>query len=212
MKLAVSLTLLLALSAPLALAKDKKKNEPPAVFSTARYVYIQCEDGDVMNHSLFPEDREAILNAQDAVRDWNRYSITLNRKDADLVFIVRKGRLVAARVGGDIGIGNPPDIGGGGVSYPNRNPVGPGNTNPGNPGSGRTSTSEGIGGRGEAGPTDDTLRIFISTPDGKLTGPIWSREMKEGLDSPDVLLIRALKESVERAYPPQPASPPAKQP
>lgn len=208
MKSPKSIAVLLALVAPLALAKDKKKDTLPAVFSNAHYVYVQCEDGDIMKPGLFPEDRDAIANVQDALKDWNRYSLTLDRKDADLIIIVRKGRLAAAQARGDIGVGRPPDIGG---SFPSRNPAGPGNTDPGRTPD-RTDTVDSLGARGEVGPNDDTLRVFALTPQGKLSGPLWSREMKDGLDAPDVSLLRALREAVDRSYPPQSARPPASPP
>ena len=56
MKLFISIAICVALAAPLALAKDKKKSTLPAIFSNARYVYVQAEDGDIMKPGLFPED------------------------------------------------------------------------------------------------------------------------------------------------------------
>ena len=53
------------------------------------------------------------------------------------------------------------------------------------------------------------MRIFMLTPEGKRMGPIWMREMTNGLDAPSVMLLQQLKEEVEKAYPP---TPPAKQP
>lgn len=205
MKIVTSVALALMLTAPLALAKDKKKKDLPAVFESARFVYVQAEDGDVMDPRLFPEDRDAISDVQDMLRDWNRYSVTLNRRDADLVFIVRKGRLAGAQGHGGVGIGGGPGLSGG--TYPgSRNPAGPGNPN-------GDRTDRGpytdIGARGEAGPPDDTLRIFMVKPDGGLGGMLWAREMKDGLDAPSVQLVRALRQEVDRAYPPQSASQPA---
>jgi hypothetical protein len=205
MKFVKSIAILLALAAPLALAKSKKKDTLPAFFANARFVYVQAEDGDIMKPGLFPEDRDAIANVQDALREWNRYSLTMHRNEADLIFIVRRGRLAAAQLHGGVGVGSPTGIGG---SYPNRNPAGAGNSNPGsNPD--RADNVDAIGARGEAGPADDTLRVFSLTPEGKLSGPLWSREMKDGLDAPEVVLLRFLRDAVDRDYPPQPASPPA---
>lgn len=213
MKLLKSAAILLAFAAPVALAKDKKKNNVPAVFNTAHFVYVQAEDSDIMNPSLFPEDRDAISNVQEGVRDWKRYVVTLNRGDADLVFIVRKGRLAAAQTRGDIGVGNGPIMTG---SYPGGRPGGPGNPgsagNPGDPNSdrmGNIGSYQGVGARTDVGPEDDILRVYSLTPDGKLNGPLWSREMKDGLDKPNVLLLRALRDAVDRAYPPQTAGQPA---
>ena len=96
MKLIPSVALALGLAAPLALAKDKKKKDVPAILNTARFVYVEAEDGDIMNPRLFPEDREAIADVQDELRDWKRYAVALKQSDAELVMVVRKGRLVAA--------------------------------------------------------------------------------------------------------------------
>jgi hypothetical protein len=217
MKLVKCTAILLALAAPVALAKDKNKNKVPAVFNTARFVYVQAEDGDIMNPGLFPEDRDAISNVQDGVRDWKRYALTINRRDADLVFIVRKGRLAAAQIHGDVGVGTGPVMAG---SYPrNGGPGAPGN--PGNPGSagnpgdptndrmGNMGPYQGVGARTDVGPTDDLLRVYTLTPEGKLVGPLWSREMKDGLDEPNVPLLQTLREAIDRAYPPQAAAQPA---
>lgn len=207
MKLVKFTAVLLGLAAPLALAKDKKKSNIPAAFNTAHYVYVQAEDGDIMNPGLFPEDRDAISNVQEGLREWKRYDVTINRKDADLIFIVRRGRLTAAQSRDNVGAGNAP-VGG---SFPNRNPAGPNNPNPGlgNDDSDRMGTAPGIGVRTELGPSDDLLRVFMRTPDGKLSGPVWAREMKDGLSAPSVTLLRVLRDAVDRAYPPQSPDQPA---
>jgi hypothetical protein len=204
MKIVKFVAVLLALAAPIALAKDKRKdNKPSALFSTARFVYVQAEDGAAFNPNLLPEDREAIGNVEDALADWKRYVVTDNRSEADLVIIVRKGRAVSTR--GTVTAGAPSQIGG---SYPGRTPGDP--ADPGDPNRGGM-VGRGIGVGTEAGLPDDTLRVFSITPDGKLSSsPIWWREMKDGLDAPEVILFRSLRTDVERAYPPQPA--PAKKP
>jgi hypothetical protein len=204
MKLFKSIALCVALVAPLALAKDKKKDTLPVIFSNARYVYVQAEDGDIMKPGLVPEDRDAIANVQDALKNWHRYALTLNRKDADLIIIVRKGRLASVQLNGGIGVGATPGVGG---SYPNRNPTGPGNANP-----DRNDTVETVGAKSEVGPNDDILRVYSLSPQGSLSGPFWSNEMKDGLDVPDVPLLRSLRAAVDHAYPPQPVSAPVGQP
>ena len=166
MKMLIRAALVLLLAGSVANAKDKKKSGLPAAFEHARYVYVQSEDGDIMKPGLFPEDRQAIADVEDAVKDWQRYAVTLNRKDADLVFIVRKGRLAGVQPYGGVGIGNaPPNVSIGG--NPNRNPAGPNNPN-GDPG----GNSAEIGTRGEMGPADDLLRVYALTPDGRLSGPL----------------------------------------
>jgi len=186
--LSVSLTHLLS-----AHAKGKKRAEISSVFANAHYVYVQAVDGDIMNPEVYPEDRNAISNVQQALRDWSRYAITTERSQADLVFVVRKGRLVGLEGRGGIG------------SQPYPGAQGPGQVP--QPGTG-TAGSVGVG--TQVGPDEDVLRVFTLATDGKLNGPLWTREMLDGLDAPAVLLVRQLKEAVEAAYPSQPAPPSSK--
>ena len=198
MKLRKRVAFLLLLVAPFAMAqqKSKKHSDVPAVFSNARFVYVQAEDGDIMRPGLYPEDREAIFDVQQGIRDWNRYAVATRREDADLIFIVRKGRIAGAQ--GRIGVsgGSPRQPG---APLPGSDPR-------------QDGIGTSVGAAGEVGPPDDLLRVFTQTPDGKLTGPLWSREMKDGLDKPSVLLLQQLKQAVEHAYPPVPPPQPAQNP
>ena len=120
LKLAAPLILCLLV---LNLAHSKpKKPDLPAVFQNAKYVYVEAVDGDILKPGLFPEDRHAISDVQDSLREWKRYAIALSRKDADLVFVVRKGRLAAAQVHGGISAGSP-QVGGPGASPVPARPV-----------------------------------------------------------------------------------------
>jgi hypothetical protein len=195
MKFRKTIGVLLVLFVPLVAvhSKGKKRSEISALFANAHYVYVQAEDGDMMKPGLYSEDREAISNVEQAVRDWNRYAITTERGDADLVFVVRKGRLLGAQVQGGISAGPP--------SRPGSQ--GPGQQLP------QAGNSEGVGVGTEVGPADDILRVFTLT-NGKLNGPLWSREMQDGLAKPGVLLVRQLKEAVESSYPAQTAPSPPK--
>src|ERR1700730_2916357 len=51
-------------------------------------------DGDIFNPHLLAEDRQAIMDVQNALRAWNHEVVTLKRQDIELVFIVRKRRTV----------------------------------------------------------------------------------------------------------------------
>ena len=186
LKLAVPL-LVCFLIVTLAQSKPKKP-DVPAVFQNARYVYVEAVDGDLLKPGLYPEDRQAITDVQASIRAWNRYAIALNRNEADLVIVVRKGRLAGAQLHGGIsggtrsqpGQAQNPDSAGGPIIQGGR------------------STEVGAG--GEVGPEEDLLRIYIQN-DGKLTGVVWSREQDGGLDAPAVQLIAQLKAAVEHAYP-----------
>lgn len=167
----------------LAHAKPKKP-DVPAIFKNARYVYVEAIDGDVLNPRLLPEDRQAIYNVEQSLRKWKRYALTLNRNEAELVFVVRKGRMASLGVHG-------------GVSAGSRVP--PGQPGP-VPGEGRTSE---IGARGEVGPPDDLLRVQLQDQ-GQLTTIVWYRSVDKGLDAPDVELMKELRVAVDKAYPQAP--------
>jgi len=204
-RLAATLVLCL-LGFNIAHAKPKKP-DVPAVFQTAKYVYVQAEDGDALRPGLYPEDRQAIYDVENKIRDWKRYAITINRDEADLVFIVRKGRLAAAQ--GQLGVGNIPRPQPG--QYPSQNPgQGPSQGPGAGPGPNQGGMSESVGVGTEVGPSDDLLRVFILTGDKKLSGPVWAHELHRGLDAPMVRLVEQLKAAVEKAYPPTPAPDPNK--
>lgn len=174
---------LLVLIPTLATARNKpKKPALPAVFGHARYVYVEATDGNIMNPNLYPADRQAISDVRHAIQNWHRYTLTFERSQAELVFVVRKGRLASAKVGVDIG--NRP-ISQGAQIPPGQQP----------------GTAVGVGVGGEAGPRDDLLWVCLLEPDGKLSNPLWARKAPHGLESPDVPLFQQFKRAVDSAYP-----------
>jgi hypothetical protein len=176
----------------LAQQKNKKHSGVSAVFMNARYVYVESPEGDITRPELYPEDRQAISDVENGVQNWNRYAVTIGREQADLVFVVRKGRTLGEQNRVGISAGPRPQ----GPPTQNRQP-------------GQVQDPDGIGVASEVGPSDDLLQVFTTNPDGKLIGPIWMQEMKDGLDGPSVPLLWQLRSAVERAYPSQP---PAKKP
>jgi hypothetical protein len=163
-------------------AKPKKQTVPPALFSKARYVYVEATDGDAFTPGLLPEDRQAIFDVQDGLRRWNRYALTERRSQADLVFVVRKGRIASADAHVGISVGN----------HPANSGVSPGNT----------SQQENNAGAGvEVGPPDDLLDIYTLDPQGRLSGPIWMKSEADGLRSPGLPLFTEIESAVDSAYP-----------
>ena len=197
MKRCTAIALLLILIPVLGVAQKKssKHSEVPAVLQYAHFVYVEALDGDAMKPGLFPEDRRAIFDVQDALRDWNRYTLANRREEADVVLVVRKGRIagVQARVGVSVGPGTP----GSQTSSRTQGQVGEGPAGEGN--------GVSAGAEGEAGPENDMLRVYL-VHDGELIGPVWTREIPDGLDAPGVVLVRQLRAAVERAYPSQPTA------
>ncbi len=183
------ITLLLLLMPALATiqAKPKKPYKLPAVFEQARYVYVEAVDGQEFDPRLEPDDREAIADVDKALYDWNRYIVTTRRDQAELIFVVRKGRLAAATLGGQVS--SAPPIG------PGRPGAGPG------PGSG-------IAVGGEVGPPDDFLEVYLPNPNEARGALLWQRALPDGLNPPQLMLFKQLKDEIERTYPAPPKAPP----
>jgi hypothetical protein len=189
----IALFLVLIPAFGLAQHKTKKPSNLSVVFQSARYVYVESADGDMMKPGLYPADRQAISDTEDGLRDWSRYALTTRRQQADLVLVVRKGRIANAQGHGGISVG---------TRTQQSNPA------PGRP-PGQAADADEIGAASEMGPADDMLRVYTVNTDGKLSSPIWTQEMKDGLDAPAIPLLQQLRAAVERAYPNPPATKPA---
>ncbi|HEV2484761.1 MAG TPA: hypothetical protein VGT08_04440 [Terracidiphilus sp.] len=194
----VIILFLLLLPTLTAAQKKGKKPSLPAAFNHARYVYVEAVDGEEFNPNLYPADRIAIADLKDAIHAWGRYTLTFEREKADLVFVVRKGRLASTRAGGDINDDQYPLGGPLGGQQGGR---GPGPQRAGGP-------SRGVG--GEVGLDDDLLKVCQFNRDGKLSGPLWIHSFANGLNAPRLILFAQLKDEVEKTYPIVPAGPPAK--
>ncbi|MGA8109645.1 MAG: hypothetical protein WB974_09430 [Acidobacteriaceae bacterium] len=70
-------------------AKKKKDAPLPQLFCQAQFVYVQAFDGDINNPYLLPADRDAAEDVEQRLQDWHRYTLVMNRYEADLVFVVR---------------------------------------------------------------------------------------------------------------------------
>ena len=194
MKRFTTIALLLVLAPSLALAKKKpKKPAVSAIFNQARYVYVEAVDGDQFNPALYPPDREAIANVEQAIREWKRYVLTFDRQQADLVFVVRTGRLAGVR--GGYSRGTIPASQGGQIPSRQGRPI---------PAGGPAVSATSVG--GEAGPPDDLLEVCQFDSEGRLSAPLWMHTQHDGLDAPDVPLFRNFRNAVDRAYPPAQAS------
>jgi hypothetical protein len=154
---------------------NKQEQVPTAILLNSRYVYVEAWDGDIFNPYLLPEDRKAILDVENALQDWNRYWVTVKRRDAEILVVVRKGRIVSvnASKGGNVRSG-------------------PGENGP-HDELGKAGIGPEVAGR------DDLFFVYLAKPDGSLTGPIWIHHQKDGLDTPDIPLFKQFKESIDAA-------------
>ena len=178
------LLLLLLIPSP---AQSKRKDlDISALFRQARYVYVEAIDGDEFNPRLYPEDRQAIADVGQALQTWNRYALTVRRQNADLVFVVRKGRVADAGV--HVGSRTPV------TQTPNQDPTRYDPTR--YPNSGAE-----VGASGEVGSPYDSLFVYSVRPDGSLGARIWMRLRMDGLSSPELPLFKEIKDAVDKAYP-----------
>jgi len=149
-------------------AKDKPAF--PKQIVNAKYVLVTTYFGDNLADSrLPPVDRQAVIDVQDAIRDWGRYTLVYERKAADLIVLVRKGRTAEAQQG--IGI---------------------------HAGSNRPSPSLGPVADADAGDPQDMLAVYNAAL-GTDTAPVWRDRMTDGLSTPEVKLVRELRTKVEAA-------------
>jgi len=194
MKPLTVLVLLVALAAvSLPAQKHSKKNSAPsAAFNNAHYIYVRAEDGDITRPNLFPEDRQAIGNVMDGIRDWKRYVLVTTPGDADLIFVVRKGRLAAVQGTAGVSVGS---------SVPRTSA---GSRDP----SSAQDPGTDIGAQAEVGPPDDMLSVYLRNPEGQRGARIWIGRQDDGLNAPDVPLLHQLRAAVDQAYPVNP--PPSK--
>jgi hypothetical protein len=168
-------------------------------------VYVEAVDGDQFNPRLYPEDRQAIADVIHALQAWNRYTLTVRRQDADLVFVVRKGRIADAkvsvgdRIGSRTSVSQTPDQDPNRdpARYPNSDPAGYPNSDPARyPNSGAE-----VGESGRVGSPDDLIFVDTVNPEGRRGVRIWTQSRTDGLNTPEMPLFKQIKDAVDKAYP-----------
>lgn len=61
----------------------------PKILNNARFVYVTSYDGDQFEPNLWPDDRVAIANVQNALEHWGRYVVVYRPEDADMILTVQ---------------------------------------------------------------------------------------------------------------------------
>jgi hypothetical protein len=70
----------------------------PKLVVQAKYVLVTTYQGyNLASPDVMPDDREAVVAVQNAVKKWGRYQLAYRPEDADLILLVRKGRVVATQ-------------------------------------------------------------------------------------------------------------------
>lgn len=213
MKLSPILVLLVAAGSS-AWAKSPKKPEVPRLVCPAQFVYVRTIDGDVMRPQVVPEDRDAAYRVEDQLSTWNRYVLVYEPQQADLVFVVRTGRIATTQ--GNVGAGSGPQdqrvgLGSPGANRPAADPSdasqGPEDPsqNPQTPGG--IGNRKWVGAGGEVGPPDDLLAVYTKPGDIDKQAPIWQQSSKDGLADPDVPLFQQIKTAIDETCHDQPKHP-----
>jgi len=165
--------------------KSNKHNDVPPIFGTAKTVFVESADGPLDKPGLDPANAQAISDVQAAILRWHRYDIAPHREKADLVFVLRKGQQGSAD--------QQPGLKGGSVAASGR-------TTSRLPG--QTDQPDSLGATAQAGPEGDSLRVYTLNEKGKLAGPIWTREIPNGLNPPNPLILDQLRIAIDRTFPP----------
>lgn len=169
-KRSASLWLLLVFALAL---KAEDKNAIPAVVKNATSVMVTTSSGDVFSPDVSPEDRHAVQNVQNTIQKWGRYKLVYNRGEADLILVVRTGRLAEVKGGAQVATTTQRQ---GNGTYRSH------------------GSAESIG--GEVGDPQDTLEVYMASRgiDGP---PLWRGRAPGGLRAPQMQLMQEFRSKVE---------------
>jgi hypothetical protein len=159
-----------AIALLMACAGAKNISTLPKLVVHAKYILITTYQGDDLSSPrVYPEDREAVVDVEDALRKWGQYIVVNGTSQKpDLVLLVRKGRVADAGPSVRIHAGS---------TYP-------------------TSVTPGAG--GDVGSSQDMLTLYEG-PGGIDQPPLWRSMESGGLDPPDMQLVQKLRAAVEAA-------------
>jgi hypothetical protein len=202
------ISFLLAGLSPLALHAKGKKPDVAEAIGKARSVYVEAVEGQQFDRNLDPQERMTIADVQDALQAWKRYRLVTQREDADIVIVVRRGHWMDSEPGmtpmENPNRGTDPNNMPG--SLPNRGMDPNASSMPGMQRPGGPVNSPGM----QTGATEDVFEVCQVNVNGKLTRPLWSRTMENGLREPRLFLFQQFRDAVDKAYPIQPAAPQTK--
>ncbi len=179
-------------------AKTKKDPVVPKLFCQARFVYVETADGNVLDPNVVAADRDVASALEEHLQEWKRYTLVVRRDEADLVWVVRTGRL--AGVGVDTG--HPTDsrvtarVGEGSGPTGSPNP-GTNGQDPGDVGSGRSMPGAVSA---EVGDPNDLLTVFEGAGDGgTLHTWLWKKSEAGGLVNAGMPLFQQVRNAVDAA-------------
>jgi len=195
-------------------AKDKKKATVPDLVLLARYVAVVVDPDAGVSMTNPGENSMARSDVEWAIRKWGRFVLTLDTRDADLIFVLHKGgKAVKPTIGG---IPNEPPVvlapGDSGVgvtmSTGRRPDLSSSDSQMGHPTIGRRpdlSNSDSQMGRDptmrtEVGTPDDVFSVYLGGEDNPLDfSPLWRYVARDGLKHPGVPAVDKFRQAIEEA-------------
>ena len=175
----------LLLSIVLLVVQGYAKDALPALLLHARYVALGYEtangflgewETEAFNSlKVLPEDRQALAHLSEALKKWNRFTVTIDPQQAEILIAVRAGRLASADGGIRVHTGS----------------IDPTGTMPGGRGIGPVV---GV----EAGPRQDYLAVY-QADDGREGARLWRKTEEGGLAGSNPPLFETFKNDVEAA-------------
>lgn len=148
----------------------QSKSRVPQLIVKARYVMVTTIQGTEPSPTVPPEDLRAVADVQAAIQKWGRYTLVYKPEEADLIIALRRGRLVS--VTPTVEVGRSSEEPKGKVGY-------------------------GVG--VEAGNPYDLFAVHNARTGGLDSPALWRASEKNGLDRPDLPLLKKFQKEVERA-------------
>jgi hypothetical protein len=151
-------------------AAAQSYNPLPKLVVHAKYVLVTTYAGDdLTNPHMMPDDRQAVVDVQSAIKKWGRYALAYRAQDADLILLVRKGHVAETLPGVRVGAGS--------------------NTKP----------TVGAEAPTDIGDARDMLALYDAASGGVDSAPLWRDLMRGGLDPPQMALVGDLRAAVDAA-------------
>ena len=163
-----SLFFALVLIASLVVARDKPII--PKLIVNARFVLVTTYHGnDPANVRIMPEDRQAVTDVQNAIEKWGKYTVVYEASNADLIIVIRKGRIAEGTSGVRVHVGSE-----------------------------KPSPTVGSVLNADAGDPQDMIAVFDAAQ-GFDSAPLWRERKADGLNPPEMILVQELRSLVEKA-------------
>ena len=163
-------SILIAVLVTSSLAGGKNKSTLPKLVVHAKYVLVTTYNGpDLSNPKVLQDDREAVVEVEEALRKWGRYIVVNGTSQPpDLILLVRKGRIAAVRPSVQVHAGSD-----------SRTTVGP-------------------NADADMGSSQDMLALYEG-PEGIDSAALWRGMQSGGLEPPSMQLVQQLRTAVEEA-------------